>query len=589
MNILGICNLENSSAALICDGHVVAACEEERLSRVKHHRGFPLRSVEYCLRQGGLSICDVDAVAIGWVPWQGVTHRIASTLRLVMKNRGLSNKLDRGGSYFRIIWEQLRAGKLISDQWDEPSRFRVHYMNHHQCHMASSYFTSPFSESAMMSIDGTGEYETCVLGKCERGRFQRLARVAYPHSVGHLYTVFTSFLGFRPNSGEGKTMALAAYGEPVYESAIKSLCHLDEASGAFTCDLRRVDYSGALRRSFPQPFASVFGEPREPDGEIEDRHRDIAASIQKVLEDIIIKQARLLSRMTHTENLCLSGGVALNCLANARLIEQTGFGRIHVPSAPTDAGVSLGAALALHFRAAGYRPDVNAASPFLGPEYSSSQCLSAARRHGTAFMEVEDPERQAAQLLAQGNIVGWFQGRMEFGPRALGARSILAPPAPASMKDELNGKVKFREGFRPFAPAVLAEAVPDWFEDHGDSPNMSFAFRVKLHRAREIPAVTHVNGRSRLQTVTGPMAPRLYRLLEHFRDLTGIPILLNTSFNVAGEPIVCTPDDALKCFRKTDMDYLLLGNYLVARNRSKLPPTASFRYSPAGKSRCAPA
>ena len=328
MNILGICNLENSSAALICDGNVVAACEEERFSRVKHHRGFPLRSIDYCLSQESLSLHDIDAVAVGWVPWQGVTRRIASTLTLAMRNRGLGTKLERGGGYFRIIWEQLLAGKLISDHRRESARVRMSYVNHHQSHMACSYFTSPFSESALMSVDGTGEYETCVLGRFEAGQFQRLVHVAYPHSIGHLYAVFTSFLGFRPNSSEGKVMALAAFGDPVYEDFIKALVHFDETSGTFTCDLRHMDYSGALKGVFPSSFVSVFGEPRKPDDEIEDRHRDIAASIQKVLEDIIIQQARLLHRMTRTRNLCLSGGVALNCVANARLIEQTDFDHV---------------------------------------------------------------------------------------------------------------------------------------------------------------------------------------------------------------------------------------------------------------------
>jgi carbamoyltransferase len=565
VKILGISNVENSSAAVLADGRVVAAAEEERFVRRKHHRGFPFHAIRFCLDQASLDINDVDLLTVGWVPYLGLVRRGLCTVSAALRSRSLKSKLGRGGNYVGIIGEQFRIRSILRESFGLRRPVRVRYTNHHLSHMASAFFLSPFEEAAVLTIDGTGEYQTVLAGEYRRGGFRVLDEVHYPYSLGHLYAVFTSFLGFRPNSGEGKLMGLAAYGSPSYEDAIRSFVRFDAARCRFRYDVRCIDYSDGLNRSFSRDFTSRFGSPREPGHTIEERHRDVAASVQKVLEGIIVDLAVVLQRRTGLSDICLAGGVALNCIANARILERTRFQRVYVPSAPSDAGVSLGSALFHYHRATGGRPEAPANSACLGPSFARGECLTALRRRDLVWEDCGDPEAAAAERLERGQIVGWFQGRMEFGPRALGARSILAPPYPAEMKDFINARVKFREEFRPFAPIIPLEDVPDWFTDHCASPNMSFALRVREDRRDRIPAVTHVNGRARLQTVTREENPRLHAILRHFERRTGVPVLLNTSFNVRGDPIVCTPDDALDCFERTDMDVLFLGDLLVTK------------------------
>jgi carbamoyltransferase len=578
VKILGISNVENSSAAILTDGRVVAAAEEERFVRRKHYRGFPFRAIAFCLSEAGLDINDLDLVTTGWVPYRGWVRRGLSTVQAALVSRSVAGKLSRGGSYTAMIGEQLRMRRILRESFGLRRRVPLRHTNHHLSHMASALFLSPFDEAALLTVDGTGEYQTLLAGEYRGGRFRILDEIHYPYSIGHLYSVFTSFLGFAPNSGEGKLMALAAYGSPRYEDAIRSVVRCDAARCRFRYDLRCIDYSDGLRRSFSRHFTTRFGAPREPGAPIETRHEDIAASVQKVLEDTIVGIADALARRTGLEDLCMAGGVALNCVANSKILERTAFRRVYVPSAPSDAGVSLGSALLHHQRMASERPVAPDGGARLGPAFTREECLSALNFNGRdlAWEVCDEPETVAAERLERGEIVGWFQGRMEFGPRALGARSILAPPYPATMKDFINARVKFREEFRPFAPVIPLEDVPDWFSEHCASPNMSFALRVREDRRDRIPAVTHVNGRARLQTVTRKENPRIHAMLRRFERRTGVPVLLNTSFNVRGEPIVCTPADALSCFQRADMDALFLGDLLV-RKRGARPGIARGR------------
>jgi carbamoyltransferase len=565
MNILGIGNLDNSSAALLVDGRLAAACEEERFTRQKHFRGFPRQSVAYCLESAGLGMNDVDHVAVGWVPLRGIVHRVATTLGAALKDRRFGHRVSRGNDYFAVIKEQLALRGLLEKAFDAKKKVPIHYVNHHMAHLACSYFLSGWDNAAALSIDGCGEYQTCVMGKFENARFVKLKEIKYPNSLGHIYGVFTSFLGFKPNSGEGKVMGLAAYGKPVYLDDIRSFVFFDEKKIGLSFDPAYIDYAGALQRWFPRSFTAVFGPPRQPEGPVGQVHKDIAASIQAFTEEVMVGLSLYLARQTGCRSLCLSGGVALNCVANAKIKEQTPFERIYVPSAPSDAGASLGAALYLYSRLTGESPKTADACAFLGPGFSREELAEAVKRSGMTYREVENPARTAAEFLAEGKIIGWFQERMEFGPRALGARSILAPPFPGEMKDIINRRVKFRENFRPFAPVILAEEAERWFDHYCPSPNMSFALAVKPGQRDKIPAIVHVNGRARLQTVDKKDNPLLYEVLEHFRDLTGIPVFMNTSFNRRGEPIVCTPGDALACFEHTGMDALFLGGLVVSK------------------------
>ena len=465
MKILGISNVENSSAAILVDGHLVAAAEEERFVRRKHFQGFPRRSIEFCLDEAGLGINDVDVVTTGWVPYGGLTRRGLYTLKAALLSHSMATKLGRGGNYARIVAEQFRLRSLLSESFGLTRRTPIRYTNHHLSHMACALFLSPFEEAALLTLDGTGEYQTVVMAEYTRGVFHTLDEIYYPYSLGHLYSVFTSFLGFRSNSGEGKLMGLAAYGVPCYEDDIRSVVSFDASTGRLRYDLRCIDYSGGICREFPEGLTSRFGAPREPGSAIETHHENLAASVQKVLEDIVVGLADTLHRRTGHENLCIAGGVALNCVANSKVLERTGFRRAYVPSAPSDAGVSLGSALHYHHSATGERPVLPANSACLGPCYGRADCVSALGGRDLVWEDCPEPALAAAELLERGQILGWFQGRMEFGPRALGARSILAPPFPAEIKDVINSRVKFREGFRPFAPVIPAEDVPEWFDD----------------------------------------------------------------------------------------------------------------------------
>ena len=584
MNILGVSAFYHDSAAcLVHDGEIVAAAQEERFTRLKHDPGFPENAVRYCLEEASLtSESGIDLVAFYEKPFLKA-DRLFSTY-LAVAPRGLRSFLAAAPVWIKQkIWiKQLLAEEL---GFDGP----IIFPEHHESHAASAFFPSPFDEAAIVTIDGVGEWTTTSIGRGSGHHVELLQELHFPYSLGLLYSAFTYYLGFRVNSGEYKVMGLAPYGEPRFRDLILSeLVDLKE-DGSFRLNLRHFDYLAGLQMT-NRSFAELFGGPRrEPESELTQHHMDIARSLQVVTEEVMLRMAGHAHALTGARNLCLAGGVALNCVANGRILREGPFEKIWIQPAAGDAGGALGAALLgwHHYRNQPRKKsrggDAQKAS-LLGPSYDPRGFL---QRERIPYLELDDAAlmTRTAELLAAGNVIGWHQGRMEFGPRALGNRSILADPRPAGMQERLNLKIKFRESFRPFAPAALRERTSDYFDLAEASPYMllvaavksdarpkpgtetppsTFAERLRSIRS-PIPAVTHVDYSARVQTVDEHEHPRFHRLLREFEKHTGCPLLVNTSFNVRGEPPVCTPEDAWRCFRKTEMDYLVLGNFLIAR------------------------
>jgi carbamoyltransferase len=579
-SILGIsAYYHDAAAALVVDGDIVAAAQEERFTRRKHDCSFPSRAVAYCLDEAGLATKDVDYVVFYDKPFL-TFERLLETY-LSFAPRGF-------GSFVRAmpLWftEKLHLPREIRSRLGGGYTRRLAFVEHHESHAASAFFPSPFDEAAILTFDGVGEWATATMGVGHGNRMQLHAELRFPHSLGLLYSAFTYFTGFKVNSGEYKLMGLAPYGEPTYVDRIfDQLVDLRD-DGSFRLNLRYFDYCTRLRMT-SKHFDELFdGPPRAPESPITQREMDLAASVQHVTEEIVVRAARHLQATTGMTNLCMAGGVALNCVANSRILRDTPFQRIWIQPAAGDAGGSLGAALfvwhqLLDNERVAHSRDRQRGS-FLGPRYTRDDVVATLARNGATYRLVDDEVELCdlvAGLLANGNVVGWFQGRMEFGPRALGARSVLGDPRSPRMQSVMNQKIKFRESFRPFAPAVLLDHVDDWFERTAgeESPYMCLVAPVaaaqrtragdhaqgfdKLGVVRStIPAVTHVDLSARLQTVDAERHGRFHLLLERFHRLTGCPVLVNTSFNVRGEPIVCTPHDAFRCFMATGMDVLIV-------------------------------
>ncbi|MEZ5844300.1 MAG: carbamoyltransferase [Hyphomicrobiaceae bacterium] len=588
MRILGISAFYHDAAAcLIADGEIVAAAQEERFTRRKHDPDFPRSAISYCLDAAGCRPADVDYVVFYEKPLPKF-ERLLETY-LAFAPRGLASF-----SLSLPVWvkDKLFLRRMIElalrDLWGNGIDLdqRLLFSEHHLSHAASAFFPSPFEEAAVLTMDGVGEWTTTSLAIGRGNTLSVEHEIQFPHSIGLLYSAFTYYTGFKVNSGEYKVMGLAPYGEPRFADLIrKHLVDIKE-DGSFRLDMRYFNYCTGLTMT-SKKFHDLFGAPpRKPETLLTQREMDLAASIQAVTEEIILKLARAIRTTTGQRNLCLAGGVALNCVANGKLAREHLFERIWVQPAAGDAGGALGAALAVHYGMLGHPRSVGRGDTmrgsYLGPEYASDDIASRLTAAGAVFDVLTDEGviARTAASLAEGNAVGWHQGRMEFGPRALGARSILADPRSPSMQKVLNLKVKFRESFRPFAPSVLAEDARDWFELDDESPYMLMVADVvekrrkpmsgqaaslfgidKLNVARsEIPAVTHVDYSARVQTVTRDVNPRYYDLLRSFKMLTGCPLLVNTSFNIRGEPIVNTPEDAYRCFLGTGLDVLVVGN-----------------------------
>ena len=588
MRILGISAFyHDSAAALIEDGLIVAAAQEERFSRRKHDARFPRAAIAYCLEAAGVGLGEVDYVAFYDKPFLKFERLLESYLAFA----------PRGFSSFRMaipLWlkEKLFQKNLLRRELqayapDFDWTNRLLFAEHHQSHAASAFFPSPFEEAVVLTMDGVGEWATTSVGLGRGNHLEMTKEIHFPHSLGLLYSAFTHYIGFKVNSGEYKVMGLAPYGEPKYAGLIHDhLIDLKE-DGSFRLDLSYFDYCTGLRMTNEKFHALFGGPPHEPAEPITQREMDLAASIQAVIEEAVLRLTRLVAEETGLRSLCLAGGVALNCVANGKVLRDGRFDRIWVQPAAGDAGGALGAALcAYHLFQHGPRhvngSDDAMQGSFLGPAFSQGEIEKRLARVGARFRVLDEDELidAAAQALAEGRAVGWFQGRMEFGPRALGARSILGDARSPTMQSVLNLKVKHRESFRPFAPSVLREDVAQWFELDGDSPYMALVADVaaphrraiseaekalsgidKLKALRsDIPAVTHVDYSARIQTVHRDTNPRYHALLSSFKALTGCPVIVNTSFNVRGEPIVGTPEDAFRCFMGTGIDTLAIGD-----------------------------
>jgi len=566
MYILGINYLgQDTAVALVQDGNLICAAEEERLNREKHTREFPDLSIAFCLKKAGIDINDVDTIALSMNPYRRFTDKfLFHTLRYFPRANTLAAQ------------EAGYARKLLGTEKELRNKTgfknKISYLNHHFCHMASSYYLSPFSESAILSIDGLGEYESSVAGYASGNTIKKIYKKHYPHSLGVLYAAVTYFLGCRVNSGEGKIMGLAPYGNPdVYYKEFKKILKL-KPNGNYELDLSYFVFPFKRDKWISDKFVNIFGPISPKDTEPTDRHRNIAAALQKVLEEGVLHVANELHKRVGVDNICLAGGVALNCVANGKILKKTPFKRIFVQPAASDAGAAIGAALYYYYAIAKKgkgQLHPHQKSTYLGPEFTESDYVSAINAYGLKYKKSDDISGESARLLSDGKILGWFQGAMEFGPRALGNRSIITAPYPAEMKDILNSRVKHRESYRPFAPSILREKCSEYFDSDHESPYMLLAYNTHLQKRESVAAIVHVDGTGRVQTVTEETNPRYYRLISEFEKLTGRPVILNTSFNVRGEPIVCEPEDAIKCFLKTKMDYLILGDYVIDKGETR--------------------
>lgn len=582
-NILGIsAYYHDAAAALVCDGRIVAAAQEERFTRRKNDPDFPRHAIDACLRRAGLAFHQLDAVVFYDKPvlkfsriletYLAIAPRGWRTFPTVMSN-WLGEKLDLRGTIRKELPE-LREDCAIL------------FADHHQSHAASAFLPSPFDEAAILTVDGVGEWATTTIGVGRGPAVRMIEELRFPHSLGLLYSAFTAYCGFRINSGEYKLMGLAPYGRPEFADAIRENLIDLKPDGSFRLNLEYFDYLGGTTMTNDRFHRMFGGPPRREEEPISQRHMDVARSIQVVCEDVMLKLARRARELTGCDNLCMAGGVALNCVANGHILRENIFKRIWIQPAAGDAGGALGAALAAWHRTEPRTTDGRDAmqGALLGPEYSDPEIEAVLQAHKAVYRRFTDAEliEETVRLLADQKVVGWFQGRMEFGPRALGNRSILGDARSQKMQSVMNLKVKFRESFRPFAPIVRRERVAEYFELDDDSPYMLLVAPVQprlrqplpagtsgfdlLKAARSsIPAVTHVDYSARIQTVTREVNPRLHDLLRRFEEVTGCGVLVNTSFNVRGEPVVCTPDDAYRCFMNTEMDHLILGNYIIER------------------------
>ena len=573
MLVLGLSNMRDAAAALVSDGRIVAAAEEERFVRQKHVTALPVQAIRYCLREAGVALRDVEAIAVPWKYWQ-VGRRAWLALTSMMRSPQL----------FRV--KGTRSLERMSREWMELGRLREAltrrvgvgatkpvFLDHHLCHAASSFLVSPFERSAILVVDGASEADTTLMAVGEGNQITVLDRTPLPHSLGQFYGAMTAFLGFRPDQDEYIVMGLASSGEPTFASALRRDIVRLLPRGRFELNVRLLDFHLARAGFFVEELVRLFGPQRRSCEEITQRHRDLAASAQVVLEETLLHLGRHVRTLTQAESLCLAGGVAYNCVANGRLRAELGFKAVYVPPAAGDSGAALGAALWWTARRGEATTRPLLPDAYWGPQFDEATCRIALSQAGLVAESLTDAqlyERVAAEL-ARGRLVFWYQGRMEWGPRALGNRSLLADPRREDMRELINSKVKCREAFRPFAPSVLDDRAQEFFDLPAPSPFMQFTVRVKASAKGILPAVTHVDGTARVQTVTREANPRFYDLLATFGRLTGVPVLLNTSFNVQ-EPIVCSPDEAVRCFQRTQVEWLVLGNLLVGRSSSPSIP-----------------
>lgn len=561
MKTLGLsCYFHDAAAALVVDGAVVAAAEEERFTRVKHDSRFPERAVDFCLDHAGLTAGDLDAVVFYEKPLTKFQRMVGVARRHEPESwPAFATKLVRQRHESGALEERLRSELGYAGP--------IWYTEHHVAHGASAFYCSPFDRAAVVTIDGVGERATTTIGLGEGAHYRVLAELEYPVSLGLFYSAMTAYLGFAVNSDEYKVMGLASYGQPRFLAELDRVLHVGE-DDLIAVDMSYFTYHVSDTRMYSPKLEALLGPAHPPGVTAGQRERDIAASVQAKLEQALSALLRTAHQRTGETNLCLAGGVALNGVANWRCFQSSPFEQVFIPPAAGDSGGAIGAALFAHYTTTGQRVTGGRFSPYQGPAYSDGQIRSALGTAGLSYRELGDDEllTEVAGHIKDDRIVGWFQGRMEIGPRALGARSILANPTNGGMKDIINSCVKFREDFRPFAPAVLAGRADEFFEMNGqDSPYMLLVPNARPGAADRIPAVVHVDNTGRVQTVSDDLNPRFHALLTRVDEVVGVPVLLNTSFNVKGEPIVCSPTDAVRCFLNTDIDVLALNNFVVTK------------------------
>jgi len=567
--ILGIsCFYHDAAAALLKDGVLVAAASEERFSRLKHDAGFPEKAIEFVLGVAGIAIEDVDYLGFYDKPMLKLERMLLSNLQHFPRSKG--QFIAAMPAWMK---EKLSVRRVVGKRlgW---KRKPVLHGEHHLSHAASSFLCSPFEEAAVLTVDGVGEWATTSWGVGRGNTIEMGGEIRFPHSLGLLYSAMTFYLGFKVNSAEYKVMGLAPYGEPKYVDKFKEVIDI-AADGSFRLNMDFFDFDWSMESMINERFSELMGQPpRDREGPLEQFHKDVARSLQEIVNEVMVKQATALHERTGLKNLCLAGGVALNCVANGHVLRETPFENVFVQPAAGDAGGALGVALWIHCMVLGNDRAWEMKTADWGPEFDDDAIRSVLDHYGATYTELTDEElpATAAEHIADGKVVGWFQGRMEYGPRALGNRSILGDPRVTDMRDRINLKIKFREGFRPFAPSCLAEQADDWFDLRGhNSPYMLLV--ADVHEAkRTVPAVTHVDGSARVQTVTAEDTPLYHAMISEFERQTGCPMVINTSFNVRGEPIVCTPEDAFECFIRTHMDTLVVGRFLLRKEDQRVYP-----------------
>ena len=608
MRILGIsCYYHDAAACLIIDGDIIAAAQEERFTRKKHDAGFPDQAIAFCLQQARITPTDIDHVVFYDKPFLKFERLLETYLEFAPK--GFSSFVTSLPSWLKDkLFQRREIAQALSRLWGDKVDWsqRLLFSEHHLSHAASAFYPSPFQRAAVLTMDGVGEWATTTLAVGEDHRLGIIKEIRFPHSLGLLYSAMTAYTGFKVNSGEYKVMGLAPYGEPVYAKLIKDNLIDIQEDGSFALDMQYFNYCTGLTMT-NERFDRLFGGPaRTAEGTLTQREMNLAASIQAVTEEVVLKLARGIAASTGERNLCLAGGVALNCVANGKLLRDKSFERIWIQPAAGDAGGAIGPALGVYHLAKNQpRSPSNGQDrmkgTYLGPEFNQQEIEAALQQAGAVYTLLSDDDQieQTAQALAAGKAVGWMNGRMEFGPRSLGGRSILADPRSTTMQRTLNLKVKYRESFRPFAPSVLAEDVADWFDIDQPSPYMLLVANVtekrripmsaeesalfgidKLNISRSsIPSVTHVDYSARIQTVHADTNPRYHQLITRFKELTGCPVLVNTSFNVRGEPIVCSPTDAYRCFMGTELDVLVVGNAFLEKQNQPAALAEDYKMS----------
>ena len=574
MYILGINAYHGgASACLIRDGQVVAAAEEERFKRVKYWAGFPVEAIRYCLDEAGITIQEVDQIGISRNPGANLYKKI---LYVLSRRPSFSLVRDRLANAARV--QDLR--QVLAEALDvEGSSLKADFYNveHHRAHMASAFFVSPYREAAILSVDGMGDFVSTMWGVGRENGLEVLGSISFPHSLGNFYTMITQWLGFPKYGDEGKVMGLAPYGQPVFLDEMRAIVRL-QRDGTFELDLDYLahgaegatmtwdDGAPTIGRLYTDKLVKLFGSPREPRAEITEHQQNVAASLQAMLEEAEFSLVQMLQRSTGQTALCMAGGVALNSSFNGKILPNTAFEEIYIHPAAGDAGTALGVCYYIYHQVLGQPRASVLDHAYTGPRYENGRIAEKLGTYGLSYEELDEGElaRRTAALVAEGKVAGWFQGRMEWGPRALGNRSIIADPRREDMKDILNARIKYREPFRPFAPSILGESTRDYFDQSYPDPFMIKVYNVLPEKQGEIPAVTHVDGTGRLQTVHQDTNPLYWQLISEFAKQTGVPVVLNTSFN-ENEPIVCTPEEAIECYLRTKMDALAIGNYLVTK------------------------